>query len=289
MENTFFTIIIPTYNRAQFIGDCIRSVLKQQYAQCEIIVVDDHSTDDTADIVSRYISAHGAEKIRYYRNERSKGANGARNTGILHARYDWLLFLDSDDSWQKNKLDTYNALLQQLDDNYHLIYDNAYIKIANSPGNSRQYLALLPADNFIGGFSKIGIRRDKLMEAGLLDESLRSVQDLDIYLRIARNGDIYGIAQELTVINKNSNIRISDNLRYKMAGQDQLIEKHRQLFNANMLSYLYISNFNRSVRIRSVRDMCRYFLKVWIYTFKGGNGIYTYLKMKRAYIKRENN
>lgn len=92
------SVIIPTYNRSKYIVDTIESVLAQDFAEYEIVVVDDGSTDNTRDLLLPYKS-----EIRYIYQE-NKGVSGARNTGIRNAKGEWFAFLDSDDIWFAEKL-----------------------------------------------------------------------------------------------------------------------------------------------------------------------------------------
>src|SRR5210317_126596 len=94
------SVIIPTYNRAERLGKSIDSVLNQSYQDFELIIVDDGSDDNTAEVIESYSS-----DIVYLRQENS-GPAAARNRGIEKARYDLLAFLDSDDWFAKNKLET---------------------------------------------------------------------------------------------------------------------------------------------------------------------------------------
>ena len=96
------SVIIPTYNREMFISNAIRSVINQNHQNIEIIVVDDGSTDDTAQVVHLFKKKY--PQILYYQNERNKGPSGARNTGIIHSAGDYLTFLDSDDIWLDGQL-----------------------------------------------------------------------------------------------------------------------------------------------------------------------------------------
>jgi len=93
------SVIIPTYNRANLIGDTLDAILGQTNPPAEIIVVDDGSTDDTAGVVGRYAGA-----VRYHRIENS-GPGAARNTGVSLARGSWIAFCDSDDLWLPTKLE----------------------------------------------------------------------------------------------------------------------------------------------------------------------------------------
>ncbi|MPY20323.1 glycosyltransferase family 2 protein [Paenibacillus glucanolyticus] len=91
------SIVMPTYNRAHIISGAIESILSQSYGNWELIVVDDRSTDHTKEAIREWASRDA--RIRYVCNEREKGPGGARNTGMLAARGEYLAFLDSDDEW----------------------------------------------------------------------------------------------------------------------------------------------------------------------------------------------
>lgn len=97
------SIIIPTYNRANVIGRTIESFISQTYKEWELLVVDDHSTDNTAAVIETFMAKDA--RIKYYLNERSKGAQGARNTGILKSTAEWVVLFDSDDYAYPNFLE----------------------------------------------------------------------------------------------------------------------------------------------------------------------------------------
>ncbi|TYL65903.1 glycosyltransferase family 2 protein, partial [Klebsiella pneumoniae] len=93
IQNSGISVVIPTYNRGHTIEESIRSVLNQTLQPKEIIVVDDFSTDNTEEIIKKI----NAPNVIYVKNKMSKGANGARNTGILLATEKFIAFHDSDD------------------------------------------------------------------------------------------------------------------------------------------------------------------------------------------------
>lgn len=97
------SVIIPVYNGEQTIKRAITSVLAQTYRHFEMIIVDDHSTDQTATIVSRL--AKNDPRIKYYRNEKNKGVAETRNFGYSKASGEYIAFLDSDDEWKPRKLE----------------------------------------------------------------------------------------------------------------------------------------------------------------------------------------
>ena len=98
--NPIVSVVIPTYNRATEVRNAIESVLGQTVADTEIIVVDDGSTDDTGKVVT---GAFGV-RVRYFA-QTNQGVSAARNRGIAEARGEWIAFLDSDDLWERDKLE----------------------------------------------------------------------------------------------------------------------------------------------------------------------------------------
>ena len=94
-----FSIIVPAYNVAQYIEECIESILNQDYDNYEIIVVDDGATDETPKILDEIASK--SEKVRVI-HQKNGGLSAARNSGIEAASGEYILFLDGDDFGQKN-------------------------------------------------------------------------------------------------------------------------------------------------------------------------------------------
>ena len=100
LMNPKVSVIIPTYNRAAKVRNAIASVLAQTFSDLEVIVVDDGSSDDTGQILGESFG----DRIRYYA-QANQGVSVARNKGIAEARGEWIAFLDSDDLWEKDKLE----------------------------------------------------------------------------------------------------------------------------------------------------------------------------------------
>jgi glycosyltransferase involved in cell wall biosynthesis len=98
--NPKVSVIIPTYNRAAIVRNAIESVLAQTFSELEVILVDDGSSDGTGKIIG---DLYG-DRIRYYA-QANQGASVARNKGIAEARGEWIAFLDSDDLWEREKLE----------------------------------------------------------------------------------------------------------------------------------------------------------------------------------------
>lgn len=120
------TIITPCYNASAYIKDTILSVLNQTYADWEMIIVDDCSSDNSADIIKEYLSD---PRIKYFKTDRPSGGPSApRNIGIDNAKGEYIAFLDSDDIWLPNKLES--QLLFMKSRNASFAYSN-YIRFKN--------------------------------------------------------------------------------------------------------------------------------------------------------------
>ena len=112
------SVIIPTHNRLKMLKRAISSVEKQTFKNYEIIIISDGSTDGTND----YSCSIKNDKIKFYINETSKGASGARNIGLDHAKGDYIAFLDDDDEWFVNHLELLFQKLSNSNDKVGLVY-----------------------------------------------------------------------------------------------------------------------------------------------------------------------
>ena len=118
MPRELVSIIMPSYNTVDYIGDSIKSVINQTYKEWELIIVDDASTDDTDKVVYSF----NDDRIRYIKNETNYGAAVSRNIALREARGRWIAFLDSDDLWKCDKLEKQIRFMEQND--YHFSYTN---------------------------------------------------------------------------------------------------------------------------------------------------------------------
>ena len=112
------SVIIPVFNREKALATALRSVADQSFPDWEVIVVDDCSSDNSAEVALR-IGQQG--KVRVIRHENNLGSSAARNTGILAARGRFVSFLDSDDSWHPEKLRR-QVELTQADSNPDMVF-----------------------------------------------------------------------------------------------------------------------------------------------------------------------
>ena len=112
------SVVIPTHNRAEWLPRAVGSVLAQTWTDFELLIVDDHSTDETPAAIARFADA----RIRSFRHERNFGQSKALNTGIEHARGEYVAFLDDDDAWLPAKLAAQVALLDAAPPGVGLVY-----------------------------------------------------------------------------------------------------------------------------------------------------------------------
>ena len=117
-EEDLVSVIMPSYNTASYIEETVQSVLNQTYKNWELIIVDDCSTDETDDILSKFTD----ERIRIYKNENNSGAAVSRNKALRVARGRWIAFLDSDDLWSPSKLEKQIAFMKT--NGYSFSYTN---------------------------------------------------------------------------------------------------------------------------------------------------------------------
>ena len=118
-----FSIIIPTYNRASFLPKAIESVLAQTYTEWELIIVDDGSTDNTKEVVSKYNDS----RITYiYQKNAERSA--ARNNGILHANGNYICFMDSDGYLAANRLELLKVAIENSGNQEAIFYTDIQFK-----------------------------------------------------------------------------------------------------------------------------------------------------------------
>lgn len=188
------SVVIPCYNQARFLGDAIESVLAQTYRDFEIVVVDDGSTDNTAEVAARYAGIH-------YLRQKNQGVEAARNAGLGESSGEYLVFLDADDRLLPGALETGLENLRARPDcafvygNCRYISADGTIMSSHQPPRveSEHYLALLH-DCFIWMPGLVMFRRSVFESVAGFDVSLglRNAEDYELYLRIAREFPIYG-------------------------------------------------------------------------------------------------
>jgi glycosyltransferase involved in cell wall biosynthesis len=250
MAQPLVSVVIPTHNRAAFIMQAIDTVRNQTYSHWELIVVDDCSTDNTAEVVENI----GDDRIQLILHEKNQGGSAARNTGIKNAKGKYVAPLDSDDEWSTNKLEEQVRVAESASENIAGIYCDR--KLLNPGGevkmveNVEEPFGLTPKfllGNFIGGASVVMLRKSALEEVGLFDVNCKAKQDTDLWLRLSID---YGFlhAPDCLVINHNEHDeRISTNTDSTISGRIYFYEKHKTLLRKYDLEHVYLRKTARFI------------------------------------------
>lgn len=223
--------IIPTHNRRQYIARAIESILSQADRLLEIIVVDDGSTDGTADL----IAAKFQGMVRVIRQENG-GVSAARRRGVLEAKGDWIAFLDSDDVWRPGRMAKLAEALDSASSQVGWIFGDTRIIEDDADGEASIFSRygphlLMQTTLFTAAietqypiqYSLLQsslIRRSSLVQAGAFQENLRSSEDFLVSFRIAMNEHFVAIPDAVTDLYRTSDLQVSSLDYQASAGPD---------------------------------------------------------------------
>lgn len=202
------SVVIPLYNKGEFIENAIRSVLRQSIQACEVIVVDDGSTDEGGSIAQKFVSS-GVTLIRQV----NLGVSAARNIGVLYSSSPYIAFLDADDEWLPSHLETLQALA--------IKYPSAVLlstsHVERSGGRSRQQRSPFEAawsgvvDNFIGVYSRsyaivnsstACVSRNTFLRIGGFPRGVSSGEDIIMWLKFSFVGQVVCTTKLTSVYNR---------------------------------------------------------------------------------------
>jgi glycosyltransferase involved in cell wall biosynthesis len=228
-------VVIPTFNHAHFLADAIGSVMAQTHPADEIIVVDDGSTDNPGSIVAQF------PKVRLIRQD-NRGLSAARNTGLQSCTTSHVVFLDADDRLLPIALETGLKFANFRTDcafiygGYRLISENGGLidPFVLSPVYGDPHVAFLRR-NLIGAPCSVMYRRDCLLAIGGFDETLRRLEDHDIYLRITQR---YSIASHSEIVaeyrkhGRNMSNNFSEQLRVAL----EVLDRHAKTVFADPIA-----------------------------------------------------
>jgi len=255
-EDPLISVIIPTYNRANFLPNAILSVINQTYQNWELIIVDDGSTDNTKHIVEEFIKKDS--RIKYFYQE-NKGQPFAMNTGIKLSKGKFIAFLDDDDEWYLEKLEKQIEFLNK-DENIVLVFSDViirggYLDGMRSSEVSKPYCGYVYPKLLLRNFltaSSVVIKRKVLDEMGYFDTfhciKITQTQDYDMWLRIAKKYKI-GYVPEVLV-------------KYNFSPKINSWEKRKNAYKA--MIYIYFKN----LKIANLFEKFIVIWKLWEYILK---------------------
>ena len=241
-DQPLVSVILPTYNHANFLKDAIDSVIKQDYSSWELIIIDNYSTDHTDQVISLFKD----DRIKNLKINNHGIIAKSRNKGIQESNGDWIAFLDSDDIWYYNKLSTIITYLNR-NKKIDIVCSNEYLHnkstgkkhiLRYGPISKNFYEDLLVNGNKLSTSSTL-VKRSFLYEKKLFfDESTMfiTVEDYDLWMRIALFNGKFSFCEtilgEYTIHNSNS----SSNFKVHRSNLENVLRKHvfeTQQFNIN--------------------------------------------------------
>ena len=185
-----FSVVIPLYNKERYVRRCLDSILAQRFADFEVVVVDDGSTDDSTEIVA----ACNDPRLRLIR-QANGGVSAARNRGIAEARAEWIAFLDADDEYLPGFLDEVRACIE-----LYPMVGGIFARSFSDEGNETARPAPQPATSprLIGDYdsflvvegeypahtSSVAVKRDVFKAAGLFPLGVKIGEDTDMWMRV---------------------------------------------------------------------------------------------------------
>lgn len=227
------SVIIPTYNRQNYIAGAIESVLAQTCTDYEIIVIDDGSTDNTRHILEPYLG-----KIKYIRQENA-GVSTARNTGIKNASGQYIAFLDSDDRWQKQKLEVQIEFMKK--NNLDVCFTDFKVEYEDQK-HCTDFQQSFTEKNFRvyeNGFKlyferKFGllvqsmiVAKQVLAELDCFDEKMTVAEDTKLIYELAYNGRFGFVDAPLTILTRHQSR--NGLINEKPETEKALLENHIQI------------------------------------------------------------
>lgn len=241
----FFSIVIPTYNRADLLRYCLDSLVAQTYTNWEAIIIDNYSVDNNEQVAASY----GDKRIRFYKNANEGIIAVSRNKALSLAEGDVICFLDSDDIWTSDKLEKVMPYLDRYDMVYHdmIIYHDQDGKITyDKPLKGRklknnQYMdALLDGNPCIN--SSLVVKRSVLEKIGTISEEreLIGVEDFDYVLRMLQVA---------------SSTHIPEVLGYYYVGQSSVSNTDRQVQRMEALYARHLADIKDDLLKKEIR--CR--------------------------------
>ncbi|MEM8673132.1 MAG: glycosyltransferase [Cyanobacteria bacterium P01_G01_bin.67] len=276
------TVVIPTYNRLDYVQQAIESVLAQTYQNFICLVVNDHPAD--ASLLEQIIANFQDRRLSLINRPQTGGGNAARNTGITAAEGELIAFLDDDDCWLPHKLQLH--VEQHLaNPQAGLVFSSVIKRWSDNQIPPKVTLAQIPPQGVVWGMrqgkfcptttSAVTVRRSCFIDCGLFDINLVSFQDWDMWYRIALKYDFVCIEEALLVFRQHLGDRTSKTKARRLQGLKQLIDKWQDdLVDKSQFEAIFIKDtYANSIYNSILRSQKKAALQDW----------YTLLKLTRNF------
>jgi glycosyltransferase involved in cell wall biosynthesis len=260
----FFSVIIPTYNRAHTLSVCLDSLLNQLFNDFEIILIDDGSTDRSADFIR---SNYGTSNIKYFYQD-NQGVCAARNNGIKQATGQYICFLDSDDYVISDWLNNFHNILSN-NNLIDVVFCNALLKNADESEKvlnaNYPYRPNKKNDNGIYLAGLFTIRHELLNKIGLFDEYLKFGEFTDLGFRINKFKPVTAFTGKVSLHYIISPEGGGKNLQNKIASNIYFIKKHQDYFKNNpKVHQLFLQNIGVAyLKLNDFKNARIFILNAW--------------------------
>ncbi|MEM9923939.1 MAG: glycosyltransferase [Cyanobacteria bacterium P01_D01_bin.50] len=237
---TKVSVIIPAYNAMIYLPKTVESVLKQTFTDFDVIIVNDGSSDN----IEQWANTITDNRVKLV-SQKNQGAAAARNTGIAHAKGEYIAFVDSDDLWEPSKLEKQVYCLDNNPD-VGLVY--VWVASIDAKGNdlgklysnhSEGYVwEKMLQGNIVWSGSAAMVRRDCFEKLGVFDQNLRFAEDWEMWIRISRNYSFAAIKEPLVYYRHHPNNKSQHYIK-KIDNFRLIIEKS---FESVPFELLYLRN-----------------------------------------------
>jgi glycosyltransferase involved in cell wall biosynthesis len=238
------SVVVPTHNRSGLLTLTLRSVLWQRDVDLEIVVVDDGSTDDTAEAVA---GLHDA-RVRIVRHPTPQGVAASRNRGAAEATAEWITFLDDDDLWGPDKLARQLRAAREAGRSWAYtgavsVDDDLEVLGGMPPPSPERIVELLPRyDAVPGGGSNVVVHRDTLARAGRFDSRLRNTEDWEMWIRLAKLGPPAWVCSPLVA--------------KRAHGRNSSLDTREILAGSALIERLHGGKMDRGITYRWLAESC---------------------------------
>ena len=236
------SVVIVTYNREKLLAKAIDSVLCQKFSGFELVIIDDSSTDNTEDLVKKYLSD---ERVKYIKIAKSKSISQVRNSAWPHVSGKYIAVLDSDDIWCDDlKL---NKQFNFLEKNSDFVVVGSAAALINSEDQIIEYVKKPESDNEIRKdffvknpffHSSVMFRLEAVKRIGGYDEKIKFGEDLDLWLRLGKEGKFYNFPEVMIKYRIHNDNEIKKHWSGAVLDVLRIIKKNRKTYNAGPLVFL---------------------------------------------------
>lgn len=273
MNNPYFTVVLPTYNREQFIGEAIESVILQTNKDWELLIVNDASLDETTKVIDNYRS----ESIKIFNLSDNRGVSNARNIALENARGKYVAFLDDDDLFEPSFLQDMKDQIEFDEDQYDFYWSGiGYFNNIDSTDKVIQSEKIWSVDSKIKKENLLLLKKiavsygviinlASLRKVGFFDKNFISSEDKDLFMRMIEMDFKYKAVPKMLVLKRShdfSQLSHNSDDAIRVTSAEMIINKHSKFLEINpyllkMFKLSLARKYYRAKRIHDARKVLR--------------------------------